>query len=106
MLSTATSVALTLGFLGLPGHLEFVIIGLIALLLFGRRLPEVARSMGSAIVEFKRGVKGITEDIDSESSKGAASKAESSRELPEESSTEERRTVARGEAEATPHPGA
>jgi sec-independent protein translocase protein TatA len=43
------------------GPTEMVIVGIIALLLFGKRLPEVARSMGKSIVEFKKGMQGIEE---------------------------------------------
>jgi sec-independent protein translocase protein TatA len=50
--------------LGLPGGSEIIIIGIIALLLFGSRLPKVARSMGKSIVEFKKGIKNVQEDID------------------------------------------
>lgn len=48
--------------LGLP---EMIIFGIIALLLFGKRLPEVARSLGKGIVEFKKGIKGVDDEIDS-----------------------------------------
>lgn len=41
------------------GPMEMLIVGAIALLLFGKRLPEVARSLGQGIVEFKRGINGI-----------------------------------------------
>lgn len=44
---------------------EMVIVGIVALLLFGKRLPEVARSLGKGIVEFKKGVSGIESEIDS-----------------------------------------
>jgi TatA/E family protein of Tat protein translocase len=40
---------------GAPGFPELIIFGTIALLLFGKRLPEVARSLGKGIVEFKKG---------------------------------------------------
>jgi len=53
-----------LGFGFSPGPMEMIIIGIIALLLFGKRLPEVARSMGKGIVEFKKGVSGIEDDVD------------------------------------------
>jgi sec-independent protein translocase protein TatA len=35
-------------------------------------LPEVGRSLGRSIVEFKRGVKGIQDEIDTESRKPTA----------------------------------
>ena len=56
-----------LGFLpiGMPGPMEMLIIGIIAVLLFGKRLPEVGRSLGKGIVEFKKGIRGIEDGIDS-----------------------------------------
>jgi sec-independent protein translocase protein TatA len=47
-----------------PGIWEIIIILLVALLLFGRRLPEVGRSLGRGIVEFKKGLKGVEDEID------------------------------------------
>lgn len=67
MLDTSTHASL-LAF-GMPGGWEWIVILMIGLLIFGRRLPEVGRSIGKSIVEFKRGVKGIHEEIDSESSR-------------------------------------
>ena len=37
------------------GTIELVIIGCVSVMLFGGRLPKVARSVGQSIVEFKRG---------------------------------------------------
>lgn len=51
-------------FFGMPGHMELLIIGAIILLLFGHRLPSIMRSLGKGIVEFKKGVNDITDDID------------------------------------------
>lgn len=42
----------------LPGGWEWVLIILVILLLFGgRKLPELARSVGQSIIEFKKGMK-------------------------------------------------
>ncbi len=46
------------------GPFEMMIVGVIAVLLFGNRLPEVARSVGKGLTEFKKGIHGITDDID------------------------------------------
>ena len=48
------------GGIGVP---EMIIVGIIALLLFGKRLPEVARSLGKGIVEFKKGMAGIEDEV-------------------------------------------
>lgn len=50
--------------IGLPGTWEMIVILLVGLLIFGRRLPEVGRSLGRSIVEFKKGIKGIEDEID------------------------------------------
>lgn len=40
----------------LPGSSELIVIGIIIVLLFGaKKLPELARSLGSATSEFKKG---------------------------------------------------
>jgi sec-independent protein translocase protein TatA len=38
------------------GPLELVIVGLVALLIFGNRIPSLAKSLGRSIVEFKKGL--------------------------------------------------
>lgn len=53
-----------LALFGLPGGSEWIVIAILGLLIFGRRLPEVGRGLGKSIVEFKKGLKGIEEDID------------------------------------------
>ena len=72
-----------LGFLpfGGTGSMEIIIVLVIALLLFGKRLPEVARSMGKGIVEFKKGVRGIEEEVE-RAEYSAATAATSSSERP------------------------
>ena len=66
--------ALVFGFIGNLGAPEMLIVGIIALLLFGKRLPEVARSLGKGIVEFKKGMSGIEDEL-----KGASRTASSSK---------------------------
>ena len=55
-----------------PGHTEWLVLLVLGLLIFGRRLPEVGRSLGRGIVEFKRGIKGIEDDVEDESSRPAS----------------------------------
>jgi len=43
--------------------IQLAVVGLIALLLFGKRLPEVMRSLGKGITEFKRGMSGLEEEM-------------------------------------------
>ncbi len=50
--------------IGMPGPFEWVIIAGLGLLIFGKRLPEVGKSLGKGIVEFKRGLKGIEDDVE------------------------------------------
>jgi len=59
----------TLGFLNI-GPSELVVVAIIGLLLFGRRLPEVGRSLGRGIVEFKKGLKDVSDDIDRDADNG------------------------------------
>lgn len=41
---------------GMPGHSELLILALVLVVFFGaKRLPELARSLGRSMTEFKRG---------------------------------------------------
>jgi sec-independent protein translocase protein TatA len=51
------------GFFNL-GAQEMLILLIIGVLLFGRKLPEVGRYLGKGIVEFKKGIKGLEDDFD------------------------------------------
>jgi sec-independent protein translocase protein TatA len=55
-----------LGFLGGFGPMEMMIVGVVALLLFGNRVPETMRSLGRGFREFRDGLRGIENDLDKE----------------------------------------
>jgi sec-independent protein translocase protein TatA len=57
---------------GMPGGFEWLIIAGIGLLIFGKRLPEVGKSLGKGIVEFKRGLKGIEDEVEEASNQSSA----------------------------------
>jgi sec-independent protein translocase protein TatA len=41
-----------------------IVLGLVLLLFGGSRIPSLARSLGQSITEFKKGVKGIDEEVE------------------------------------------
>jgi sec-independent protein translocase protein TatA len=47
------------------GYSEVIVILFVLLLVFGRRLPEVGRSLGRGLSEFKKGLKGVEDEIES-----------------------------------------
>ena len=55
------------------GLLEMLIVMGVAVLLFGKRLPEVGRSLGRGIVEFKKGLNGVADELDDSSSSSSIS---------------------------------
>ena len=48
----------------ISGPFGYAVVAILALLLFGNRLPSVMRSLGRSVVEFKKGVGGIEDEID------------------------------------------
>jgi sec-independent protein translocase protein TatA len=53
----------SLAFITMPGGWEWLVIALFGLLIFGKRLPEVGKSLGRSIIEFKKGLKGVEDEI-------------------------------------------
>jgi sec-independent protein translocase protein TatA len=46
------------------GPQEIMLLLVIGVLFFGRKLPEVGRYLGKGIVEFKKGMKGLEDEIE------------------------------------------
>jgi sec-independent protein translocase protein TatA len=61
------------------GPTEMIIVGVVAVLLFGKRLPEVGRSLGKGLVEFKKGIRGIEDDLNTSTSSYASSSRSTNR---------------------------
>ena len=56
----------------MPGPIEWGIIIIVAVLLFGRKLPELGRSLGRSLVEFRKGLRDVQDEIDSAGQDDAA----------------------------------
>ncbi|MBI2827057.1 MAG: twin-arginine translocase TatA/TatE family subunit [Planctomycetia bacterium] len=54
--------------------MELIIVGAVAVLLFGSRLPSVARSLGKSMTEFKKGLHGIEDDVNMSSTSSRPSR--------------------------------
>lgn len=67
MLTTAPTETLGLIFGSGLGWTEVVVLAVLGVLIFGKRLPEVGKSIGKGIVEFKKGLSGIEDDLESTS---------------------------------------
>ncbi len=70
------------------GWTEMVILGIIGLLLFGKRLPEVARNLGKGMMEFKKGMYDLQDEVNSASSGRSSFSTSQSRPIPAETREE------------------
>ena len=82
-------------FISMPGTGEMLIIAFIGLLLFGKRLPEVGKSLGKGIVEFKKGLRGVEDDLEESVNKST------DRVLPRSETHETNDTASHQQAEQT-----
>jgi sec-independent protein translocase protein TatA len=48
------------------GFMELAILMFVGVLIFGRKLPDVGRSLGKGIVEFKKGLRGLEDEVDTQ----------------------------------------
>lgn len=55
------------------GFQEIILLLLLGVLLFGRKLPDIGRSLGKTVVEFKKGIGGMEEELHSAGSGRPAS---------------------------------
>jgi len=53
-----------IAFVSMPGTGEWIVLLVIGLLVFGRRLPEVARNLGKSVNEFKKGMREFQDNAD------------------------------------------
>ncbi|NOX58810.1 MAG: twin-arginine translocase TatA/TatE family subunit [Planctomycetes bacterium] len=49
-----------------------MVIAFVGLLIFGKRLPDVARSLGKSVVEFKKGIRDVQDEVTSAGSTNAS----------------------------------
>ncbi|HEV3418450.1 MAG TPA: twin-arginine translocase TatA/TatE family subunit [Pirellulales bacterium] len=59
------SIGTAMLFAFLPGPSDMMVIGVVAVLLFGKNLPQVARQAGRALSELKKGMAGIQSELNS-----------------------------------------
>ena len=84
--------------IGMPMGAEWIVIAALGLLIFGKRLPEVGKGIGQAIVQFKKGLKSVEDDIEQVDAEPPAKR------LTDQTATESA-TVAKTEQKFDPYTG-
>ncbi len=49
---------------GMPSGWEWIIILIVALLIFGKKLPDVARGLGKSLTQFKKGLHEVEDEVE------------------------------------------
>lgn len=93
--------SLMLGFIQNIGPMQWAILLVVGLLIFGKRLPEIGRSLGKSVVEFKKGLRGIEEEID-KASKADSSSSSAPPQISEQAESDPRRISTTDEVEKQP----
>ncbi len=52
------------------GMQEILLLLLLGVLLFGRKLPDIGRSLGKTVIEFRKGIGGMEDEINTASTGG------------------------------------
>jgi len=73
---------------GQLGLTEILVVAAVGLLLFGSRLPQVGRSLGRSIVQFKKGLRDVEEEIEEATDEPETTSSDVPPELPAPSDDE------------------
>ncbi|MCP4971224.1 MAG: twin-arginine translocase TatA/TatE family subunit [Arcobacter sp.] len=74
--------------MGMPGGMEWILIALVVLLLFGgKKIPELAKGLGSGIKNFKKAIKEDDDVVSSDKADEIEKKSETKTEDPDKTKT-------------------
>lgn len=49
--------------ISMPGGWEWIVIGIVVFIVFGKKLPNAMKSLGKSFANFRQGLKGVEEEI-------------------------------------------
>lgn len=49
--------------ISMPGGWEWIIIGIIVFIIFGKKLPNTMKTVGKTFANFRHGLKGVEEEV-------------------------------------------